>query len=635
MTNRLIRCVLPGAAVAAIAAVLTAAWARGFDPTAACVGNERLLIAAVKHYAADHDATLPPMISVADFDAALRPYVSNPQTFDCPETGQPYVPNAALSGKSIVSIADLSADVLFQDAVSHPDGLKTQAFLDGMVLRGGVVQGDPNVLCENNVHALVIGTEQYVQDWDGQFPPMDTPGRYRAALMPYVRDRREFICPATNTLYQPNKSLSFAPIETVPSNAIIVSDDIAHPDGIKTVGYVNGQATHGAQQPPTCETNMRRLGLALLQYAQDYDEMLPPATNISQFKSELMPYTRDASVFRCPDSSAYYVLNTSISGQSLGAFSVPSSVEVAHDPNFNADGTFNTLYLDGHVEQQMRYAPRGFAMGAVGDAYLLWRRSDSAGVVERLTSTGSSAGTVAFMPPSTQAGTLDPTSIGVVSNDAAGLIWSGYIPQLWILSPSLASTSMASYGPYDGWSLVGQGTGSNGVPRSIWTKYDGSAAVWTMAPSYSYVSDIRLHAEPGKTVAGFAVGRDNDARVLWAGSDGTAAVTIVRTNGTTSTAFYGPKAGYKAVELTIDSENHTRILWSGPNGTAILSRVSHSGILSETSITAPASYTVVDAAVGQDGDVRFLFKSLMATARLYVVKANGSVVSRTDYGPIS
>ena len=138
-------------------ALATNARAAGFAPVDACVGNERLIISAVERYVADHAGTMPPMTSVSAFDAALSTYVPGPSTFICPETGDAYVPNPIYDGVSVSTIADFSAADLFEDATAHSDGLKTVAYYDGFVTRGGAVQGDTNLLCVSNMRQVGVG----------------------------------------------------------------------------------------------------------------------------------------------------------------------------------------------------------------------------------------------------------------------------------------------------------------------------------------------------------------------------------------------------------------------------------------------------------------------------------------------
>ena len=71
---------------------------------------------------------------------------------------------------------------------------------------------------------------------------------------------------------------------------------------------VFAQAREKARQT-SCLSNEKQLGLAILQYAQDYDEMLPNGVNLNRGKrvwpgqgwaGQCVAYTRNAQIYRCP-----------------------------------------------------------------------------------------------------------------------------------------------------------------------------------------------------------------------------------------------------------------------------------------------------------------------------------------------
>ena len=52
-----------------------------------------------------------------------------------------------------------------------------------------------------------------------------------------------------------------------------------------------------------CASNMKQLGLALVQYSQDYDNSLPSSTNSNGhgWREAIYPYVQSPGVYRCPD----------------------------------------------------------------------------------------------------------------------------------------------------------------------------------------------------------------------------------------------------------------------------------------------------------------------------------------------
>jgi len=61
-----------------------------------------------------------------------------------------------------------------------------------------------------------------------------------------------------------------------------------------------------------CRSNMKQLGLALIQYAQDYDNVLPaPAvSNQSGWREAVYPYVKWVGVYHCPDDKRDISKNT-------------------------------------------------------------------------------------------------------------------------------------------------------------------------------------------------------------------------------------------------------------------------------------------------------------------------------------
>lgn len=626
---------LPILVVSAIAVALTAAWAKSWEPVDACVGNERLLIQAMQQYLQDNDNIFPLMNTQAEFQSALSPYVQNPQTFICPDTGQAYVPNSYYSYRQLQSIADISAQPIFEDAVAH-EGHKAFAYFDDVVTRGEVVMGNTNEECVSNLRAVSLGMLQYVQDYDETFPLMDTPTHFRDALMPYVRDRRDFICPATNAWYRPNAALSYKTLAWInnPSTTWLVADERPHANGLKAIAYVDGHVDQGGvnkgnffSTTQTCYDNVRELNLAVLQYTQDNDEMLPPTDTLAHFEAALAPYVGgDNSLFICPDNNAPYVLNPAVGGESIALIANPSTTVILQDPGYNLDGTFNTLYVDGHVGQTSAYLARSFALAGDDTSRLMWGGTNSDAFVQSLSSTGPSIGGT-FLDATYP---LTPSTINVDSVGNSGLLWTAYVPQLWTLSLTDSPINKVSYGPYDGWTLLNDSVGPDHVTRLLWEDWQGRASVWTTDSTGAYVTDTKVGPIAGMTATGFVVGGDNEPRVLWTGASG-AAVSTLQTNGKFNTDYYPQVSNYSPIELTTDSANHTHILWAGHAGQVVLQRISSAGVVSEISMRAPGSYTAIGGALGADGDARFLFRTRTATARLYIVNSAGAIISQTDY----
>jgi BlaR1 peptidase M56 len=114
---------------------------------------------------------------------------------------------------------------------------------------------------------------------------------------------------------------------------------------------------------------LKQLGTALLMYAQDYDEILPPMKTPMAVKKALYPYVRkNDAVFLDPHADEPYQANPSVSGKAVGVVTLlmrgpgrglkilkytrirrRGEVVALYEPSPAPDGTRGVVFLDGHV----------------------------------------------------------------------------------------------------------------------------------------------------------------------------------------------------------------------------------------------------------------------------------------------
>ncbi len=118
-------------------------------------------------------------------------------------------------------------------------------------------------------------------------------------------------------------------------------------------------------------SNLKQIGLALTQYAQDHNEHFP---NAAHWMDALSPYLKDKTVFFDPfqpGARRYgYALNRNCSGKSLAAFAAPAETVIAFDSTLGTRNASDTgqslratvllrsggipgsiyLFVDGHVK---------------------------------------------------------------------------------------------------------------------------------------------------------------------------------------------------------------------------------------------------------------------------------------------
>jgi prepilin-type processing-associated H-X9-DG protein len=112
-----------------------------------------------------------------------------------------------------------------------------------------------------------------------------------------------------------------------------------------------GQGALQANKSQDSDSNLKQIGLAMLQYEQDWDEELPPMQSAAAAKEAIFPYVKVESVFIQPETKQPYQPNTSLSHRSLASFESPVTMVVYFEAGPAADGTRGVLFLDGHVKR--------------------------------------------------------------------------------------------------------------------------------------------------------------------------------------------------------------------------------------------------------------------------------------------
>ena len=135
----------------------------------------------------------------------------------------------------------------------------------------------------------------------------------------------------------------------------------------------------------SCQSNEKQIGLALIQYNQDYDEKFPlglvstappPAGSLANctgagvgWGGSVVPYSKSNQLFKCPDDSSVgvigcsYALNEYVPGQSLAFLAAPATTVLCYEV------TGDTAHIDSVDEGTGTVGTANWTASAVGDGY--------------------------------------------------------------------------------------------------------------------------------------------------------------------------------------------------------------------------------------------------------------------------
>ncbi len=106
----------------------------------------------------------------------------------------------------------------------------------------------------------------------------------------------------------------------------------------------SGSRTH-------CLSNIKQLMTATLIYSSDYDDRMIAGPDVSV---ALMPYIKNADVFRCANTGMPFALNSKVLGVEIGLVVDPAKTVVFYEGvnevlEFRHGGAANVAFLDGHA----------------------------------------------------------------------------------------------------------------------------------------------------------------------------------------------------------------------------------------------------------------------------------------------
>jgi prepilin-type N-terminal cleavage/methylation domain-containing protein/prepilin-type processing-associated H-X9-DG protein len=200
---------------------------------------------------------------------------------------------------------------------------------------------------------------------------------------------------------------------------------------------VFAQAREKARQT-SCLSNEKQLGMAILQYAQDYDEMLPNGVNLTRdgrvwpgqgWAGQCVSYTRNTQIYQCPSDPTNgaqapdYVVSYGYNGNLVGYADQddppPSSVSLTELNNSSHTVMlFEVANVTANVLDQNEGTGTGgttgrkFSASSNGLDNRLYAQKDWSTSVEDKYATGYLGGRLPFNPNATQFSSLEGRHAG-------------------------------------------------------------------------------------------------------------------------------------------------------------------------------------------------------------------------------
>jgi prepilin-type processing-associated H-X9-DG protein len=122
-------------------------------------------------------------------------------------------------------------------------------------------------------------------------------------------------------------------------------------------GAAEARAGAAAPGKPDCMSNVKQLCLAAMMCAADFNDLY--AFSPTNLKARLMPYSRDAKLFACPNARgapAAYSMNPAVAAKKMSKIVHPERLVLFYEGSkgklaYRHKGKATVGFCDGHVEQ--------------------------------------------------------------------------------------------------------------------------------------------------------------------------------------------------------------------------------------------------------------------------------------------
>ena len=103
-------------------------------------------------------------------------------------------------------------------------------------------------------------------------------------------------------------------------------------------------------------SNAKQVNLAMLMYANDYDDLFPPLSSSARMPDYLTPYLKEggsdpARLQKLQDAARSYVWNQDLSGKASTRLIDPAAAWIFHSKSPDVGGKFELGFGDGHARR--------------------------------------------------------------------------------------------------------------------------------------------------------------------------------------------------------------------------------------------------------------------------------------------
>jgi prepilin-type N-terminal cleavage/methylation domain-containing protein/prepilin-type processing-associated H-X9-DG protein len=111
----------------------------------------------------------------------------------------------------------------------------------------------------------------------------------------------------------------------------------------------------------SCQSNLKQIGLGLMQYTQDYDEMLPPARNTTTpfpntpWHFLVQPYVKSYQLFRCPSNTSKDPMQSTGDPAAIAAGVPTGGIARSYQANAGVNGNFSAQITTDGDNRPMRF----------------------------------------------------------------------------------------------------------------------------------------------------------------------------------------------------------------------------------------------------------------------------------------